>query len=115
MEVETWCEALSSGGQKLKIDTSTQIRSTKTLTALKPYQIKPAGAGNILYLHSKWYEALSSGSIKLESDTSTQILSTQTLTALKPGKIKPDLVLDNLALDFLVEVSYDILDFTRRG
>ena len=37
----------------MKINTSTQILSTQTLTALKPYQIKAAGAENILYLHYK--------------------------------------------------------------
>ena len=40
-------EALSSGGQKLKIDTSTQIHSTPTLTALNIGKFQASAAAVI--------------------------------------------------------------------
>ena len=45
-----WCEALSSGRQNVKINTSTHIRSTQTLTALKLGKIKPDLVFDILAL-----------------------------------------------------------------
>ena len=40
-DCQEWCEALSSGRQKVKMNTSTQIRATRTLTALKLSKLKP--------------------------------------------------------------------------